>query len=273
MKIEMLATYYRGRTTFGELMNMPLDQINTLYKIAEERTKAEQKKREEDAKKLKESGEKRLSANQLKKAQTQQVENRAIVDLGKDMVDTLQSFNIAENAINLTFNAINKAGGKLNASQKVISKAVKSGLEFAMFAMRVATDRKALTDYFLGTEPGRQEINRLKKGFIKTGQFDVCDKFDDAMEKYKMNIKEGLLSDVVDIVSNANGYEHTSELVEDTAMNIAQSIVFCASDFNPMAETKLMAMTVMVVMGLEKEVGSTSFDTVEKLFKSFKMTT
>ena len=43
----MLATYYRGRTTFGELMNMPLDYINTLYKIAEERTKAEQKKREE----------------------------------------------------------------------------------------------------------------------------------------------------------------------------------------------------------------------------------
>ena len=48
MKIEMLATYYRGRTTFGELMNMPLDYINTLYKIAEERTKAEHKKREED---------------------------------------------------------------------------------------------------------------------------------------------------------------------------------------------------------------------------------
>ncbi len=43
----MLATYYRGRTTFGELMNMPLDYINALYKIAEERTKAEQKKREE----------------------------------------------------------------------------------------------------------------------------------------------------------------------------------------------------------------------------------
>ncbi len=44
----MLGTYYRGRTTFGELMNMPLDYINTLYRIAEERTKAEQKKREEE---------------------------------------------------------------------------------------------------------------------------------------------------------------------------------------------------------------------------------
>ena len=42
-----MAAYYRGRTTFGELMNMPLDYLNTLYKIAEERTKAEQKQRAE----------------------------------------------------------------------------------------------------------------------------------------------------------------------------------------------------------------------------------
>ena len=44
----MLGTYYRGRTTFGELMNMPLDYINTLYRIAEERLKAEQIKREKE---------------------------------------------------------------------------------------------------------------------------------------------------------------------------------------------------------------------------------
>jgi hypothetical protein len=35
----MLATYYRGRTTFTELMNLPLSYINTLYRIAEEREK------------------------------------------------------------------------------------------------------------------------------------------------------------------------------------------------------------------------------------------
>ena len=52
----MLGTYYRGRTTFGELMNMPLDYINTLYKIADERTKAEQKKREEEFAQGKEPG-------------------------------------------------------------------------------------------------------------------------------------------------------------------------------------------------------------------------
>ena len=230
-------------------------------------------KREEDTKKLKETGGRRLNERQLKKAKDQNEENRAIVELGNEMVDTLQSFNIAENTINLAINTVNMAGGKLNVTAKVVSKAVKAGLEFAMFAMRVATDRKALTDYFLGTEPGRQEVNRLKRGFLKTGQFKTEQKFSDAQERYKMNIKDSFASDMVDIIANANGYESTAELVEDTAMNIAQSMVFCASDYNPMAETRLMAMTVMVVMGLEKEVGNTSPETVEKLFKSFKMTT
>ena len=30
----MLCTYYRGRTTFTEMMNMPLSYINSLYDIA-----------------------------------------------------------------------------------------------------------------------------------------------------------------------------------------------------------------------------------------------
>lgn len=43
-----MATYYRGRTTMGELMDMPLDYINTLYSIAEARIAEEEKKREEE---------------------------------------------------------------------------------------------------------------------------------------------------------------------------------------------------------------------------------
>ena len=42
----MLATYFRGRTSFMEMMNMPLDYINTFYLIAIERQKAEQAEKE-----------------------------------------------------------------------------------------------------------------------------------------------------------------------------------------------------------------------------------
>lgn len=44
-----MATYYRGRTTFMELMNMPLSYIDTLYRIAEERIKTEEGKKQLEA--------------------------------------------------------------------------------------------------------------------------------------------------------------------------------------------------------------------------------
>ena len=75
----------------------------------------------------------------------------------------------------------------------------------------------------------------------------------------------------MDIISDARGYEHTSELVENTAMSMAQSLVFSASRYNPMAETRLIAVTVMSILGLSDKIGDTSPATVEKLFEAFKM--
>ena len=54
-------------------------------------------------------------------------------------------------------------------------------------------------------------------------------------------------------------------------MSMAQSLVFSASKYNPMAETRLIAITVMSIMGLTDRIGDTSPETVEKLFLAFKM--
>ena len=48
----MIATYYRGRTSFLELMNMPLSYIDSLYRIAEERLKTEEGKKQLEAETL-----------------------------------------------------------------------------------------------------------------------------------------------------------------------------------------------------------------------------
>lgn len=39
----MLATFYRGRTTFRELMEMPVADLNVLYKIALDRNEKDEK--------------------------------------------------------------------------------------------------------------------------------------------------------------------------------------------------------------------------------------
>ncbi|MBQ9504891.1 MAG: hypothetical protein IJU93_07770, partial [Lachnospiraceae bacterium] len=96
-------------------------------------------------------------------------------------------------------------------------------------------------------------------------------KIDTVMKDY--NYKTQLSNvDMVDVISDSMGYEHTSELVEDVGMNMAQSLVFCASKFNLMMETKIMAMTVMTVMGMSKQdIGNTSPDVTRRLFEKFKM--
>ena len=45
----MLCTYYRGRTSFTEMMNMPLSYINSLYDIAIKQQADEERRKQKEA--------------------------------------------------------------------------------------------------------------------------------------------------------------------------------------------------------------------------------
>ena len=221
--------------------------------------------RDEDNAKLKKAGEERLSEEQSQQVKDIVDKHRGMTGLGGDITTAVQNFNIATELVDFAIETANIAGARLNAGEKVIAKAVKEGIQFALFALRVASDRNSLTKYLLHTESGKAMVSKVREGFVKSGDRSLTDELDEAVKKGRSTGSNAL----VDIVSDARGYEHTSELVENTTMSMAQSIVFCASSYNPMAETKLMAITVMSIMGLGEDIGSTSPETVEKLFKSF----
>lgn len=48
----MLCTYYKGRTSFLEMINLPLSYINTLYNIAVEREKTKEGQDQKNAEAL-----------------------------------------------------------------------------------------------------------------------------------------------------------------------------------------------------------------------------
>jgi hypothetical protein len=48
----MIATFYRGRTSFSELMNLPLSYINALYQIAEQKVKDEEARKQLEAEQM-----------------------------------------------------------------------------------------------------------------------------------------------------------------------------------------------------------------------------
>ena len=227
-------------------------------------------KREEDDEKLERAGNVRLTPEQKAKVDKIVKKHRAMAGLSEEISIAVQSFDIAENVINLAFDTMDMTGVKLNPGQGMIASAIKAGIELAMFAARVATDRSALNRYFIDTEAGSAVVDKLKEGFIKAGNKKKADLIDERCKNHKESMID-VNTSLVDLISDARGYEHTSELMENTGMSLAQSIVFSASKYNPMAETRITAITVMSVMGLGKEVGSTSASTVEKLFKAFKM--
>ena len=255
--------YAKKCVSYVQNVTSGIQNLRTLSSV----NKSAKQRRAEDDEKLKKAGEKRLSDEQAEMVSKIVDKHRGMADLGNDITAVVQEFNIAGETVNMAIRTATIAGGKLNLGQEAIAKVVKEGLQFALFALRIAADRNALADYFLHTEAGRQMIEKTRSGFTKLGDDSLTKSLDEAIETQK---KMGV-SSLVDIISDAKGYEHTSELVENTAMSMAQSIVFSASNYNPMAETRLMAITVMSIMGLDKEIGSTSPDTVEKLFKKFNV--
>ena len=189
----------------------------------------------------------------------------------------LKGIGIAQEVINFAVETVSTFAGKVGYPFKLATKLIQDGMELALYAIKVCTDRKALQDYFFTTADGQRTVNKLKVGFdnsksegSKSAEKNSR-KIDTVMKDY--NYKTQLSNvDMVDVISDSMGYEHTSELVEDVGMNMAQSLVFCASKFNPMMETKIMAMTVMTVMGMSKQdIGNTSPDVTRRLFEKFKM--
>jgi hypothetical protein len=210
-------------------------------------------------------GRGRLDADQLKKAQIASDKNQGMADLAASISKTMQAFGIGENAIKLATRVITYAADGTGIANIAISKAVNSGIAFARFAIRVLTDKNALKDYYIQTNAGKREIARIKKGYEATGKTKLLNKFQ------KESDPKTASTDLVSMISEAKGYEETSELVENTGMTMAQSIIFSASEYNPMGESKVMAITVMSVMGLGHLIGNTSMEAVEQLFNAFKM--
>lgn len=262
--------YAKKCTAFVKNISQSAENIKSINKGAQD----SKEHREEDKKKLKKAGEKRLNERQLEKAKGAHEMHQAYGGMSETITTAIQGFNIASDVINFTIDSINTWGGKLSYPASLLSKAIQDGLEIAMFAMRVCTDRKALQDYFFTTDDGLKSVHEIREGCRKADTESARQngkKIDNMLLDYGLSTQISNVN-MIDIIADSKGYEHTSELVEDVGMNMAQSLVFCASKFNPMMETKIMAMTVMSVMGLSPaEIGQTSPEITRKLFESFKM--
>ncbi|MBQ3798119.1 MAG: hypothetical protein II842_17895 [Butyrivibrio sp.] len=187
-------------------------------------------------------------------------EHKDLQKLSRQTADTIQDVAIAEDAMKLSVALAQEIFGKIDAgvATGVVKAVVDAGIRFASYCIRVVKDRKMLKNYYTDTKRGQKVISDIKNSYSEmVGSKEV-------MEKELKN------RDTLDLVCKGNGYENKDELVRDTGMKMATSIAFCASDYNPVKETKVMATTVLIVLGLKDKIGKTDAATIAGIFDKMK---
>lgn len=136
----------------------------------------------------------------------------------------------------------------MEVAGEVLEEIVNQAAKLTAFIHHCIADHEGMETYYGG--PGSEEAEEVRQN---------------------MSSISGLKSKL-DGVSNAKlvrmsrGYESEEELVNFTALEMVHSLVFSASDFNPLEETKRVSRCVMAVLGLKDLIGKTDKETAMKVY-------
>ncbi len=187
-------------------------------------------------------------------------EHKDLQKMSGKTADTIQSLNIADDVIQVLLEVGEELAEDLGGFKAAgaVKEAIRAGADFALYVIRCMKDRSMLRTYYTETERGSAAVQAIKNGYgLISGS------------KEEMEAELGD-KDVLDIVRQGKGYENLDELVMDTGFKMASSIAYCASKYNPVKQTKIMAVTVMVVLGMKDSVGKTDAATVAGIYDSMK---
>ncbi len=186
------------------------------------------------------------------------------VDLQKiagDIAENMQNVEIARDVMVAAIQTgvvIANLSGADPSAVKMVSAAVKFGVDFALYAIRVSKDRDALRDYYRNTEQGKAVVT----GIVQSGRQLFGEKMDE-----NKHVKD---DHVLRLVCGGMGYESEEELMTDTGMKLAASIAYSASKYNPVLQNRIMATTVMIVLGMQDKIGKTDSGTITGIFEAMK---
>ena len=182
-------------------------------------------------------------------------------NIASNIAKNIQDMEVSKDVINVALQTgvvIATSAGVSGDITKKVTSAVKLGVDFALYCIRVCKDRNVLRDYYRNTEQGKEVVN----GILENAK----NSFGNLAENNEHIKKDHVLR----LVCAGQGYEKEEELVTDTGMKLAASIAYSASDYNPVLENKIMATTVMTVLGLKGSIGKTDGATISGIFDAMK---
>ena len=208
-----------------------------------------------------ENAKKYQTEEQQQLNQTTVAHHQDMQHIASDIAKNIQDMEVSKDVINVALQTgvvIANSMGAPGDVTKLVTGAVRLGVDFALYAIRVCKDKNVLRDYYRNTEQGKAVVN----GILENAKSS----FGNLAENNEHIKKDHVLR----LVCAGQGYEKEEELVTDTGMKLAASIAYSASDYNPILENKIMATTVLTVLGLKSSVGKTDSGTIAGIFDAMK---
>ena len=137
-----------------------------------------------------------------------------------------------------------------DAAGQVVEEIAKQAIKLAVFIHHCIADHKGMEFYYGTTTSGCAQANAIRKGMGRIS-----------------GLKEGVQKmSNAKLVQTARGFESEEELVNFTGFQMVHSLLFSASDYNPLEETRNVSKVVLGVLGLRDLIGKTDSESAMRVY-------
>ena len=177
--------------------------------------------------------------------------NRGLTDLSATFSKDREKEDVIVNSGDIAGTVARVAADVLGANDAVgeaVENIVKEASKIISFIHHCIADHKGMEEYYGGA--GSYQAEAVRKNTSRLSGYS-------GRVESMSNAK---------LVQTARGFESEEELVKFTGFQMVHSLLFSASDYNPLDETKNVSKVVLAVLGLEDLIGKTDSESAMRVF-------
>lgn len=263
--LEVVGKYVDGGSKMiGDFMDI-VSSVSNIKKLNAGKKQAAEKREADDAK-IAGVDAKQFDKELIKFAQGN---NNALLSLTNDLSKNQAGRKILSSIGSISQN-VAKYVSYANAKAMDVSKILGAAFRTADFIWKCFADNKTVYNYY-STE-GNPVLTKLVTGKgalhnTAVGQKHMKDEnhYSDREGKMEVGRQEFRL------VRNGQGFETDEEIADYLKLNMVHSLIFSASKFNPLEESRILAQCTLSILGIpDNEIGQTDSDAALRIYNKLK---
>lgn len=149
------------------------------------------------------------------------------------------------------------------------SKIIGAAFRTADFFWKCFADNKSVYQYY--TQAGNPVLQKLVMGKNMLNNTNVGNKLmKDENHYHNQDGNMAVEKQEFRLIRNGQGFERDEEIADYLKLNMVHSMLFSASKFNPLKESRILAECTLTILGLEDCIGKSDNETAIKVFNTLK---